>query len=189
MRFYSNKTIKARKASKRYNKAIKALQRARLGVGGHLSTTPRWGNPLRVLPNGTTSKLAGLFPTLSLWCWASSREAVNSNFKAIGLTRFGIKPNFAAPKAIALITRPFELSISTPVFKVICMNSWLFCCPFIVPYICITIFIANTDCTIFMGAIVSFRRYRNLTYRYFDEKNKLTVGLKHCLKIESSTIL
>ena len=114
---------------------------------------------------------------------------MNSNFKAIGLTRLGIKPNFTAPKAIALITRPFELSISTPVLKVICMNSRLFCCLFTVPYICITIFIANTDCIIFMGAIVSFRRYRNLTYRYFDEKNKLTVGLKHCLKIESSTIL
>ena len=166
---------------------IKALQRARLGVGGHLSTAPRWGNPLRVLPNGTTSKLAGLFPTLSLWCWASSREAVNSNFKVIGLTRLGIKPNFTPPKANALTTRPSELIIPTPVFKVFCMNSTLSCL-FIVPYICITIFIANTDCTIFMGAIVSFRRYRNLTYRYFDEKNKLTVGLKHCLKIESSTI-
>ena len=100
-----------------HEKTIKALQRACLGVGGHLSTAPRWGNSLRALPNGTTSKLAGLFPTLSLWCWASSREAVNNNFKAIGLTRFEIKPNFTPPKAIALTTQPFELSISTSVLS------------------------------------------------------------------------
>ena len=102
---------------------------------------------------------------------------MNSNFKAIGLTRLGIKSNFTAPKANALTTRPSELIIPTPVFKVICINSRLSCCLFIVPHICVTIFIANTDCTIFMGAIASFRRYSNLTYRYFDEKNKLTVGL------------
>ena len=113
---------------------------------------------------------------------------MNTNFKAIGLTRLGIKPNFTAPKVNGLTTRPSELLIPTPFLKVISMNSRLSCCLFIVPYICITIFIANTDCTIFMGAIASFRRYRNLTYRYFDEKNKLTVGLKNCLKSESSTI-
>ena len=28
-------------------KAIKALKRARLGVAGHLLTTPRWGNPTK----------------------------------------------------------------------------------------------------------------------------------------------
>ena len=42
--------------------------RARLGVAGHLSTTPRWGIPLSAFPNSTTSKLAGLFSTLSLQC-------------------------------------------------------------------------------------------------------------------------
>ena len=38
--------------------------RARLGVASHLSTTPRI--PPSAIPNGTTSKLAGLFITLSL---------------------------------------------------------------------------------------------------------------------------
>ena len=47
-------------------KAIKALQRACLGVAGHLSTTPRWGIPLRAFPTATTTKLAGLFSTLFL---------------------------------------------------------------------------------------------------------------------------
>ena len=34
--------------------------RSRLGVAGHLSTPPRWGNPAMCLsfPNGTASKLA-----------------------------------------------------------------------------------------------------------------------------------
>ena len=40
--------------------------RARLGVSSHLSTTLKWGIPLSAFPNGTTSKLAGLFSTLSL---------------------------------------------------------------------------------------------------------------------------
>ena len=30
-------------------KAIKALKRGRLGVAGHVSTTPRWGNPAKCL--------------------------------------------------------------------------------------------------------------------------------------------
>ena len=45
-----------------------SAMRARLGVASHLSTTPRWGIPLSAFPNGTTSKLAGLFSTLSLQC-------------------------------------------------------------------------------------------------------------------------
>ena len=40
--------------------------RARLGVTGHLSTTPRWGNPAKCFSNGTTNKLAGLFSALSI---------------------------------------------------------------------------------------------------------------------------
>ena len=99
------------------------------------------------------------------------------NSKVIGLTRLGIKPDFTAPIANALTTRPSELLVPTPVFNVIRMNSRLSCCLFIVPYICITIFIANTDCTIFTWAIASFRRYRNFTYRYFDIKHKLIVEL------------
>ena len=39
----------------------------------------------------------------------SSREAVNSNFKVIGLTRLGIKPESTAHEADALTTRPSEL--------------------------------------------------------------------------------
>ena len=40
--------------------------RARSGVASQLSTTLRWGNPVSAFPNGTASKLAGLFSTLSL---------------------------------------------------------------------------------------------------------------------------
>ena len=39
-------------------------------------------------------------------------EAVNTNFKVIGLTRLGIKPESAAPEANALTTRPFELCLN-----------------------------------------------------------------------------
>ena len=35
---------------------------------------------------------------------------MNTNFKVIGLTRLGIKPESSAPEADALTTRPFELS-------------------------------------------------------------------------------
>ena len=34
---------------------------------------------------------------------------MNTNFKAIGLTRLGIKPESTAPEAEALITRPSKL--------------------------------------------------------------------------------
>ena len=47
-------------------KVIKVLQRARLGDASRLSATPSWGFPLSAFPNGATSKLAGLFSTLSL---------------------------------------------------------------------------------------------------------------------------
>ena len=60
------------------------------------------GIPLSAFPNGTTSKLARLFSTLSLQCWASSREAVNTNVKVIGLTRLGIKPQSTAQETDAL---------------------------------------------------------------------------------------
>ena len=83
--------------------------RHRLEVASHLSTILKWGNPAKCLSQLTTSKLAGLFFPLSLLWWASSRIAVNTNFKVIGLTRLGIKPKSTAPKADALTTRPFEL--------------------------------------------------------------------------------
>ena len=38
------------------------------------------GISISAFPNGTTSKFAGLFSTLSLKWLASSREAVNTNF-------------------------------------------------------------------------------------------------------------
>ena len=57
---------------------------------------------LIVFPYGTTSKLAGLFSTLSPQCWASSRETVNSDFKVIGLTRIGIKPKSTAPALLSV---------------------------------------------------------------------------------------
>ena len=34
---------------------------------------------------------------------------MNTNFQVIGLTRLGIKPNYTAPEADALTTRPSEL--------------------------------------------------------------------------------
>ena len=46
-------------------KTIKALLRARLGVAGHLSTTPKWGNSAECFSNGTSSKLA---PACSSHC-------------------------------------------------------------------------------------------------------------------------
>ena len=42
---------------------------------------------------------------------ASSREAVNTNFKVIGLTRLGIKPKSTASEADAFTTRPSELNV------------------------------------------------------------------------------
>ena len=39
----------------------------------------------------------------------TSKEAVNTNFKVIGLTRLGIKPKSTAPGADAHTTRPSEL--------------------------------------------------------------------------------
>ena len=57
--------------------------------------------PLSALPNGTTSERAGLFFKLSLKCWASSREAENTNIKVIGLTLLGIKPESTAQKTDA----------------------------------------------------------------------------------------
>ena len=70
--------------------------------------------PLSAFPNGTTSKLANLFPTLSFNAEQGSREVVNANFKVIGLTLLEIKPEFTAPEADALSTRPSELLILIP---------------------------------------------------------------------------
>ena len=39
----------------------------------------------------------------------SSREAVNTNFQVIGLTRLGLKSESTAPEVDALTTWPFEL--------------------------------------------------------------------------------
>ena len=72
--------------------------------------------PRSVFPNGTTSKLAGLFSTLYLKCRASSREAV-PNFKDFDWTQLKIKPTFTAPEAGALTTRPSELLNITPNFS------------------------------------------------------------------------
>ena len=41
------------------------------------------GIPLSALPKGTTSKLAGLFSTLTLFWWAPSKEAANTIFKSL----------------------------------------------------------------------------------------------------------
>ena len=50
-------------------------------------------------------------------------EAVNTNFKVIGLTRLGIKPKFTAPEADALTTRPSELLKHCKIFCTGCMFS------------------------------------------------------------------
>ena len=44
----------------------------------------------------------------SHYCGASSREAVNTKFTAIGLTQLGIKRKSTAPEADALTTRASE---------------------------------------------------------------------------------
>ena len=63
--------------------------------------------PLSAFPNSTTSKLAGFFFTLPAFLMLSVRqEAVNTNFKVIGLTGISIKPENTPPKAYALNTRP-----------------------------------------------------------------------------------
>ena len=79
-----------------HEKAIKALKRARLGVAAICLPHQDGGIPLSAFPNGTTSKLAGLFSTLSFWGWAWSREAVNTKFIVVDLTRLGIKPETTA---------------------------------------------------------------------------------------------
>ena len=43
---------------------------------------------------------------------------MNTNFKVIGLTRFGIKPKSTAPEADAVITWPFKLFDDVAVMKV-----------------------------------------------------------------------
>ena len=75
----------------------------------HLSTTPRWAESRLVLfPKAQQVD----FPACSANCpftaegGASSREAVNTNFKVIGLTRLGIKRKSTAPEADALTTPP-----------------------------------------------------------------------------------
>ena len=47
--------------------------------------------------------------TLSFPCQTSNREAVNTNFKVIGLTRLGIKSKSTAPEVDALTPGPSEL--------------------------------------------------------------------------------
>ena len=63
--------------------------------------------PLSALPKDTTSELAGLFSTLSLMCWAPSREAVNTIFKVFWYdsTR-EMNPRSTDCEADALTTTP-----------------------------------------------------------------------------------
>ena len=49
------------------------------------------GIPVNAFPNGTTSKLAGLFFTLFFSCWASTKEDVNTDFNVFDPTWLGIK--------------------------------------------------------------------------------------------------
>ena len=51
-------------------------------------------------------------------------EAVNTNFKVIGLIRLGIKPKSTAPDADALTTRPSELLSGARAFN--CLVKKLF---------------------------------------------------------------
>ena len=70
------------------------------------------GIPLSAFPNGTTSKLAGLFSLLSLLMLSVKQEAVNTNFKVIGLTRLGIKPESTAQETDA----PYHSAIWAVIF-------------------------------------------------------------------------
>ena len=91
-----------------HEKATNAFTRACLGVASHLSTTPRWGNPAKSLfqrHNKQTCRLALYTVPLML---SVKQVAVNTNFKAIGLTRLGIKLKSTVSGADALTTRPSE---------------------------------------------------------------------------------
>ena len=94
--------VGAEKRSKRYNELAPESPAICLPHqdGGILLST---------FANVTTSKLAGLFSTLSLYCWASSREAKDTNFRVICLTRIGIKPKSTASEPDALTTWLSEL--------------------------------------------------------------------------------
>ena len=49
-----------------YHRKRRGAARARLRVAGHLSTTLRWGIPLSVFSNGTTSELDALLNAIPL---------------------------------------------------------------------------------------------------------------------------
>ena len=57
-----------------------------------------------VSPNDDTSKFAGLLSLSSL----QYKEAVNTKFKVIGVTRLGIKPESTAPEVDAFTSWPSE---------------------------------------------------------------------------------
>ena len=79
-----------------HEKVINALYELVLELPAICLSHQDGGIALCTFPNGT-SKLAGFFSTLSLQCWTSSREAVNTNFEVIGLPRLGIKPSLQLP--------------------------------------------------------------------------------------------
>ena len=84
---------------------MKALQRARCGVVGHLSTTLRRKNPAKYLSQ--RHWLLHLAVPLML---SVKQENCEYQFKVICLTRIGIKPQYAGSEIIALSNRSPELS-------------------------------------------------------------------------------
>ena len=67
--------------------------------------------PLSVFPTAQQVNLPTCFSHCPVVAerQAGLREAVNTNFKAIDLTGFGIKPVSTAPEANVLTTRPWEV--------------------------------------------------------------------------------
>ena len=76
--------------------------RARLGVASHLSTSPRWGNPAKCLSQRHNKHICRLVLHTVSSMLNVKQEAVNTNFKVIGLTRLGIKPESTAHETDAL---------------------------------------------------------------------------------------
>ena len=75
-----------------------------------VNETKKVKNPCsKCCPNGTASILPGLFSTLTLWCWASSREAVMWIPVLKSLVCLESKPESTAPATDARTTGPFEM--------------------------------------------------------------------------------
>ena len=82
---------------------------ARLGVAGHLYTTPKWGIPLSAFPNCTTSKLAGLFSTCPFNAERPAEKLWIPILKSLVWPDSELSPSVLLPRRTLLPTPPSEL--------------------------------------------------------------------------------